>query len=382
MAVLSRRRLLLSRVPGLFSDTFYGAQLRNDLWTRVDTEAKVSVASDSLVFAGGKATPAWGDPGIIALPTKAITRQEGLTYEYAISMPTAGWAQHGLAGTSALPSAQSVFNNGHGFTHVFAAGNFIHSVGNGGQRSTAFPFVNGSTHYFRVVLKATGALYYVSTDGLTWSLVWDDASLTTGTLYPFFESWSGVFNAPSVKTYMSIVKPAVVSDTFFRADSATTPGNAETGQPWDVLKVGTWGISGNTAYPVAASNDCYTVLNAGYSDFIADIDLFAFAADMFIYFRVGSNKWLRGGVRAGGVVAIIQQWDGSSLTSVGSTAYTPATGDKLRVVAIGSTIKLFVNGNEKVSATNTQNQTTTTVGIGNGVYNAAQRFDNFKVQAA
>lgn len=63
-------------------------------------------------------------------------------------------------------------------------------------------------------------------------------------------------------------------------------------------------------------------------------------------------------------------------TSIGSFAAAAAPGDVAKVQAVGSTIKAFVNGVERVSVTNTDVATGTTVGIRSEA-NSALRFDDF-----
>lgn len=65
-----------------------------------------------------------------------------------------------------------------------------------------------------------------------------------------------------------------------------------------------------------------------------------------------------------------------SYTSIGSYSAAAVAGDVAKIQAVGSTIKAFVNGVERVSVVNTAVTTGTSVGIRSEA-NTALRFDNF-----
>lgn len=67
---------------------------------------------------------------------------------------------------------------------------------------------------------------------------------------------------------------------------------------------------------------------------------------------------------------------GSTFTSIGSYTAAAAPGDVAKVQAVGSTIKGYVNGVERVAVTNTAVGTGASVGI-RATSSAAIRFDNF-----
>jgi hypothetical protein len=66
----------------------------------------------------------------------------------------------------------------------------------------------------------------------------------------------------------------------------------------------------------------------------------------------------------------------STFTAIGSYAAAAAPGDVAKVQAVGSTIKGYVNGIERVSVTNTAVTTGTSVGL-RTISSAAIRFDDF-----
>lgn len=58
---------------------------------------------------------------------------------------------------------------------------------------------------------------------------------------------------------------ATITDSFNRADSTTTMGNTDTGQTW-IADAGTWGITGNKAYPVTGADSDRCSIDAGSTD--------------------------------------------------------------------------------------------------------------------
>lgn len=59
---------------------------------------------------------------------------------------------------------------------------------------------------------------------------------------------------------------SVIYDSFNRADSSTTAGNADTGQPWTAAS-GTWGIDTNRVYSVSDASGDLLTQDAKQSDF-------------------------------------------------------------------------------------------------------------------
>lgn len=174
-----------------------------------------------------------------------------------------------------------------------------------------------------------------------------------------------------------------VSDTFNRADSTTTMGNADTGQPWVPL-AGTWGIDANRAYSVdAATDDRQVAVDAANADATVEVDmavLDAIGGGGLLFRAVDANNyWL--------FVAepeiprwVLYKRVSGTYTLVASFAQAGATG-RLLVTASGSAITCKLDGATLMSVTDTAHQTATRHGL--RVYRfgsaSANRFDNFKV---
>jgi len=162
------------------------------------------------------------------------------------------------------------------------------------------------------------------------------------------------------------------SDDFNRADSS------DLGAGW-VEVSGEWSIVSNQLSPGAAGGTI--ILRAAgamdTADHYAQVTIAATApASMGVWCRGNSNisqgyLWRNDG----------SSWDlfsvvGGSFSVIGSYAAAAAPGDVGRVQAVGSTIKAFVNGVERVSVTDTSVTSGTSVGIRSESAGAI-RYDDF-----
>ena len=171
-----------------------------------------------------------------------------------------------------------------------------------------------------------------------------------------------------------------VKDTFTRADSALTLGNAETGQAWSALG-GTWGISSNQAYAVNDGNDFYAVAESGLPDPIVEVTYAVVADTQRLVFRASdvNNLWIIS--NQSGAWKLLKRVTGA-YTQV-STDYTAASanGDIVRVILRGATISVYINGTLRIGpVADSFNPTATHHGIGHAVMGGtAARWDNFRV---
>ncbi|MFF0736880.1 hypothetical protein ACFYVK_35365 [Streptomyces chartreusis] len=165
---------------------------------------------------------------------------------------------------------------------------------------------------------------------------------------------------------------ATFTDDFNRANTS------DLGAGW-VEVSGDWSIVSNQLSP--GSSGGTIILRASgamdSSDHSAQVKIAATtAASQGVWCRGNSNissgyLWRNDG----------SSWDlfsvvGGSFTVIGTYAAAAAPGDVAKVQAVGSTIKAFVNGVERVSLTNTHVTTGTSVGLRSESTNAI-RFDDF-----
>lgn len=175
----------------------------------------------------------------------------------------------------------------------------------------------------------------------------------------------------------------LVSDTFTRADSATTLGTADTGQAW-VAMVGTWGLAGGQAYLVSATADAAAVVDAGVADCTVRVTIpTAAGAVCGLTFRLtdASNYWRV--VRSGVSNVVLQKTVAGARTTVATATATIADGAVLEVRGAGSAISVTLGGVllTALSVSDAFNATATKHGL-HCNNNATTRFDGFRVTTA
>lgn len=180
--------------------------------------------------------------------------------------------------------------------------------------------------------------------------------------------------------------PASITDSFNRADSATTMGSTDTGQLW-VPNHGTWGINGNRAYEVAtaADNQETTVVQSGIADCTIAVTLAIATSQAGICFRCSdpNNLWV---VLSTGTAGALQTYKrvAGTFTQLGTNGLPCANGDVLSVVLSGSSITVKKNGTTVAacSGTDAHNATATKHGLYIfSISSTAARFDDFSIAA-
>lgn len=178
---------------------------------------------------------------------------------------------------------------------------------------------------------------------------------------------------------VSVPLQTLVYDDFNRPDSNTSLGLANTGQSW-VIKQGTVGILNEQAYPV--TTDSVVVIESGVSDCVIEAiiasagtsgvlnNLVARYADSthYLYFQLSPTNISTYYKNGGGFVQI------------GSQNLTMTNNDKVSIILKGSSIKIQVNNEQKVSYTNSAHVMTHTK-HGLYPYSSTARYDSFTVKA-
>lgn len=174
----------------------------------------------------------------------------------------------------------------------------------------------------------------------------------------------------------------LVSDTFTRADNASSLGTADTGQAW-TAHAGVWGISSNQAYTATGASNALATLDAGVSECSASVTITTPGAGW-------GGVVLRGSDASNYLTAF---WSNGSqlffrkiVAGVATDLVTQATralqaGDVLTVRASGTSLQAIVNGAVILSATDSFNQTATRCGLYTFSSDTAARFDTFTVTA-
>lgn len=188
---------------------------------------------------------------------------------------------------------------------------------------------------------------------------------------------------------LSAFRPAAgggggITDSFNRANSTTSLGTADTGQAWTAHS-GVWGISSNQAY-------CET--DASFLNFAT----LAGAADGTLQVKLPSPGGGSGGsawvvcrftdvnnclyVACSGIDPYrLMRRQGGTLSTLGTGTIANAnSNDVVKVVLLGSSIRVYVNGVLDLDVTTAFNQTAVRVGMGTDFGagpGSAPRFDDF-----
>jgi len=184
--------------------------------TVTDAESKLSLSGGVLSISGGKAAPAYGDPG---LWYGAIARAAGrvllgkLTIADVTNSCEFGWdtAAAGAISAHALRFASDAVN-------VYAGG--------AAGPVIATP-VDATEYQLAAVLRSTGVYWYIKGGAFTyWTLLWVGSTDNTATLYPAISNYNAVLTADNIRVPTGLWLPTPLCyDTFTRADGAL--GNSE-----------------------------------------------------------------------------------------------------------------------------------------------------------
>lgn len=197
---------------------------------------------------------------------------------------------------------------------------------------------------------------------------YSDTTALNGTSYSYTVSavntagesaQSSAVNATPVSASISI------TDSFTGTDGTLLNGRAtETGsKTWSAL-VGNWNISGNAAATTATVSESVLVIDSGVSDGTAQIKITNNVVNSRIIFRYTDATNL-----------LLVQNDGTSkyalfkkvagtYTQIGASAGTAANNDILKVVLLGTSVTVYNNNVQIMTATITEFQTATKHGIG------------------
>lgn len=217
-------------VNGTFSDKSHSAR------TVTDTENKLSISGGQLVFAGGKAAPAFGDPGI---SVSAISRVAGrilllsITEDSAIYNGFYGW------GNTSAPATAANFDAG------------IHQWGDLGlytEQNIEIGVRSNTTYQWAFVLRTSGTYYFVKGGLFTnWVLMWIKSTTATATLYPAISSYNitSIFTNLRVPRRLWLPEP-IAYDAFTRADGPLGVSDV-VGPDSQVCVSRTWSFPAGTA---------------------------------------------------------------------------------------------------------------------------------------
>lgn len=240
IALPTRRHQVLAGLPNtiLLEDVFDGSALNPLVWTKTDTDGKLSLdGAGNLSCSGAAGTPAFGDPGLWT--RRAYTRVPGLAFLCHLNATATNQEM-----TVGLDTNQSGAV-GLGFSFNTSAAILEQPSGT----IIIGAYAANTDYLFLVVLKGTGHLLYVSGGtfgdlGQHFSLLWDTTTGTDTPVYGAYGSKSTVWKSRLAQVLLVPPRAPSASDLFTRADGAL--GTAESGQSWS-FDSGVWVVSSNAA---------------------------------------------------------------------------------------------------------------------------------------
>ena len=290
--------------------------------TIVDTESKITISSGTLVFAGGRAAPGYGDPSYYL--NNAIARSTGLTVLFKMALNTTlawnrmGWNQDGTTtpGRNALG---------------FFSGGGIYIFDNPGANILVDAAYTATTYTVAICLRAAGAFYLIKGGAYSaWTLLWIGVHDTTTPVYLVDNNHSQNCNVE-----------------YYRAARLPYPWN-------DAFGIVTQRMAG-----ARANGDQFTHAANCLIEWTAT----TVAATQQVSFRLEDvdNCW-RVDAAADGSLILYEVVAGTPTSRGTGAAGSVANGQRVVVIADGTTIKVFANNVLKITYATANNFATCTAG--------------------
>jgi hypothetical protein len=210
--------------------------------TVVDTENKLSITGGALTFAGGKASPAYGDPGIWY---PAVTRVAGKMGIWQVVGATNNICKYGFDSDT----SGATVNPGPGLTV-----SSLDVYGYNNASVSHYRIVNGVVSYFLTSMRTAGSFEFVKDTGNVWKLIWGSSTGTNSPLYPAMTNYSITSTSSFIRIpSMRWLPSPLLSHAFASVVTPTAgDGHAETtglgsGGSGLTLTGSTWAVSSGKA---------------------------------------------------------------------------------------------------------------------------------------
>ena len=382
--LLNRQR---QRIPWILNDEFSDNRASGEIngtiatdghsvRTVIDTENKLSQSGGLSVFAGGKASPAFADPGRW---WPAVARAPG-----RILIESLQWSVFGVG----LRAGWGATNSGAASAHAINvnAGQILGPVSMGALAlNTAYKTA--------IVLRATGAFYFVKGGAYaSWTLLWIEAAGNTASLYPAITNYNAALTADlaRVPPAVNLWLPApLASDGFSAWGTTDGAGHAEgvaggigaggSGKTW-TARLGAWGVAAGKAQASAldgTANIAVATLDAGTANALIGCALTRSAGNIGLVFRYTDAQNYAYCYHDGTNQTIRQVVAGVDSQVTAPAAATYAAGGRYVVICDGTAVRAIYNAANVMTGT----LNAALIGTQCGLYTSdtGNTFDNFVV---
>lgn len=295
--------------------------------TLVQTDGQFSIVAGQLVFPT-QTTPVWGDQGIITPST--LTNVVGRTLLATIrltsgSLTVLAWKE------AANLDIQAGAGNRY-FINLSATSNTIH-VGVASVSSFSVgDWVTNQAYRLAISRRSAGAFMLIKGGAFTeWTLLWVATEAMADSLYPVLSNLSGVGTLDNLKV-------------------------ADLDAPWNTdFGISVQRLSGSVAAGTSFTHEADCLIE--YT-----VTAVSSGADMDVLFRIqdASNYWRLRVNNAGGL--ILAEVVAGTPTTRGSVAGVVANGDRVVIVAAGSTIRVYEANTLRITYASATNFATATAG--------------------
>lgn len=241
------------------------------LRTVTDTESKLTISGGNLVFSGGKAAPAYGDPG---LWYAQLVRVTGNTM---------------LAGIYVSDNGNNNFY--FGYDENTSGGINYNSIWIGGSptlilyyRDTSSPRIQtlafNTTYKFGISLKSSGSYLFIKGGTFNeWTHLWLGSGGNASPIYPAMPVYNSVnnFNFLRIPTALLTVRPLAYSAFTGANGTALTQSDATSADGYGINPV-SWGVSGwyitnNTATCLADGTNYINTVQSSGADVLCSVNM-------------------------------------------------------------------------------------------------------------
>lgn len=346
--------------------------------TRVVTDAEnlISIGGGKAIFAGGKATPAYGDPRL--QPIGSITRAAGLiiAWEFNANLLTGKIIDFGVDSDTSSTVYNGFAPNGVTDLRVRHAGNLL----------AADKAISAGVSYIGVVvLRSTGADFLIKGGVYTdFTIIYRTPTGNQATMYPVLSNYSGGYTGGWMINPASKWLPVPQISHGFSAltptDGLGHTDNTGIGAGGSGLtmanRIGTWGAAAGVASASALSGGlAITTTGAVAADGFASVACVRSAGNVGVVARyVNGSNYLR--AYHDGTNCVLEQVVAGTPTTLitGVVAYT--NGGVVNLLVSGTYARLWYN-NAHVGTTDGVDASLIAAEFGLYTTNTSNTLDNF-----